>query len=926
MYRLDRYRGTSVPQLKGGLQKRHSCQAGLLASGLALFATLLVAASAHASIGDFENFGFESVTASSSVAQAGAHPDFTNGFRLNGDPNRLDGFGRAFPWGDLRNLSVSLPEGLTGNPAAFPTCRIDVFTNSLDGLSNPDVPQCPVDSQIGIVAPGLWNFFPQGFLREPLYNLESPGGDVVARIGFFGIFFPIFVDVKVDPSHNDALVATVVNTPATASHIDGSDVTIWGVPTDSSHDSERFNPVEAFSCFGACEPHPSGLGQRAFMSNPTSCGLKGVGFAANNYALPSRIVSDEASLGEVTNCEAVPFEPTMSLRPTSKIADSPSGVDVSLSLPQEALSDPTAIRTSDLKDAKVTLPKGFSLNAASAGGLEGCSESEVGLVSKSPTRFNDEEAHCPNAANVGTVEIATPVLEDPLKGALYVAKQYENPFGSLLAGYIVAKGKGIIVKQAARFELDQQTGQLTAIVQNAPQQPFSSLEMHLKGGARGVLQTPNKCGTYTSEYELTPWSGNASVKGSSSFVIDAGCSTGGFSPKLSAGVTNPVGGAYSPFVFDVTREDGEQNIGSLEVKPPKGETAKLAGVSLCPDADATAGDCPARSRIGSVNAAVGAGTLPLWVPQPGRAPTAVYLAGPYEKAPYSIVAKVPAQAGPFDLGVVTVRSGIYIDPETAKVTVRSDPLPQILQGIPVSYRRVHVSVDRSRFSLNPTSCAQTSVNATLFSSEGKTATPSDRFEVGGCRELPFKPSLSLRLHGGTRRGAHPRLRAVLRMKSGGANLARVQVALPRSEFLDNAHFKTICTRVQFAAQQCPAGSVYGRASVSTPLLDHPLRGPVYLRSSSHQLPDLVLDLNGQIHVILVGRVDSVNGGLRSTFESTPDAPFSKATLEMQGGKKGLFVNSTNLCTAANRATVRFVGQNGKIRDSAPLLANECKGK
>jgi hypothetical protein len=899
----------------------------LLACLTAAALTFSVAASAHGAISDFENFGFESVTASLSDARAGVHADFTNGFRLNGDPSRLDGTGRPFPWGDLRNLSVMLPEGLTGDPKAFPTCRLDVFTNSLDGISDPNAPQCPRDSQIGLVAPGLWNFFPQGFLHEPLYNLESPGGDVVARFGFFGIFFPIFVDVKVDPSRNDALVATLVNAPATASHIDGSDVTIWGDPTNSSHDSERFNPVEAFSCFGACEPHASGLGQRAFMSNPTSCGPKEVGFAADNYALPERIVSQQTTLAEIINCESVPFEPTMSLMPTSRSTDSPSGMNVSLRLPQEQLDDPNATRTSDLKDATVRLPKGVSLNASSADGLEGCSEAQAGLVSKNPIRFNDQEAACPNASKVGTVEIATPILEDPLKGSLYIAKQTQNPFGSLLAGYIVAKGKGIILKQAARFALDPQTGQITAVVENAPQQPFEDLEMHFNGGAQGVLRTPERCGTYTSEYELTPWSGNAPAKGTSSFTIDRGCDAGGFSPTLHAGATNPVGGDYSPFVFDVAREDGEQNLGAIDVKLPEGETAKLAGVRLCPNANAASGACPAASQIGSVNAAVGSGALPLWVPQAGKAPTAVYLAGPYEGAPYSVVAKVPAQAGPFDLGVVAVRSGIYVDPETTKVTVKSDPLPQILQGIPVDYRRVHVTVDRARFSLNPTSCARKAVDSTIISSLGKTASPSDHFQVGGCRELGFKPKLKLSLNGGTKRGAHPALRAVLRMKTGQANIAQARVALPNSEFIENAHFNTICTRVQFSAGNCPAGSIYGHARAFTPLLDRPLEGPVYLRSSSHELPDLVADLHGRIHVVLDGRVDSVNGGIRTTFEAVPDAPVDKFVLRMKGRKKGLFVNSTNLCAGVNRATARFTGQNGKAVASRPaVVAKGCGGK
>ncbi len=898
---------------------------------LALIVCAVAASPARADteLENFEKFNLESVSASLTNNQAGAHADFVTSFTVNGDPTKKDPFGQPLPWGPLRDLSVEIPPGLTGNAKAFPTCSVAVFTGALELLNDPSTEQCPTDSQVGLVSPGIQGAVPPGFINEPLYNLQPPGGDVVARLGFYSVFFPSFIDIRLDPQRENSLIATVTSTSnVDTSPLTGAITTIWAVPTDASHDSQRFNPFEAIACEGICSgvPIPSGLGKTAFMSNPTSCGEKSLGFRANIYPLPARFVSTETDLETIEDCAGVPFKPVMSIAPTERRAGSPSGVDVDLKVPQESITDPTAIRTSDLKDARVTLPKGVSLGSTAADGLEGCSEAQVGLESVAPVVFDAAQTNCPESSRVGTVKIVTPVLKDPLEGSLYVARQGENPFNSLLAGYIVAEGNGAIVKQAARFELDSASGQITAIVENAPQQPFSELEMHLKGGARGVVQMPRACGTYTSEYELTPWSGSAPVRGQSSFVVDQGCAAGGFAPKLQAGAINPVGGDYSPFVFNVSREDGEQNIAGLNVTLPKGETAKLAGVDLCPDAGATTGNCPTGSQIGSVNTAVGSGTLPLWVPQPGKAPTAVYLAGSYKGAPYSIVAKVPAQAGPFDLGVVAVRSGIYVDPETTQVSVRSDPLPQILQGIPINYRDIQVSVDRQQFSLNPTSCATKAVGATVTSSEGAKATPTDRFQVGGCRELAFKPKLALSLKGGTRRGAHPRLRAVLKMKSGGSNIAKAQVALPRSEFLENSHIKTICTRVQFAADDCPAASIYGRARAFSPLLDKPLEGPVYLRSSSHKLPDLVADLRGQIHVVLDGRIDSINGGIRNTFEAVPDAPVSKFVLEMQGGKKGLLVNSTNLCQSPNRATVRFDGQNGKTADSSPVLANSCKDR
>lgn len=896
----------------------------VLALWLGALLFCLTASPADAAVSDFD---FSAATASVSTPQAGDHPDLFTGFRFNGDPAHPDGLERPYPWGRVRDVSTELPAGLTGNPQAFPVCRADVFANVLQAVVDPSTEQCPTDSQVGIARVGLWNFNfapPDGFLAEPLYNLESPGGDVVARLGFYGYLYPIFIDIRLDPERDNALTATVVNAPS-QEPVTGTDIAVWGVPGAVSHNEERFNPLEAVLCSGPCNgPVPSGLGQVAFMTNPTSCGPAQVRFAASNYegfsANPRSV-----ALPDISGCDHVPFEPAMSLAPTSRGADSASGMDVDLTVPQPGLEAPNLLASAHLKRAVVTLPRGVTLNPSAADGLGGCSEAQVGLVSTGPPRFNAADPSCPESSKVGTAKITTPVLADPLEGSLYVARQGENPFGSFLAGYLVAKGKGVMVKVAGRFDLDPDTGQITAVFDDNPQQPFSDLQLHFKGGARGVLITPSTCGAYRTHYELTPWSGTAPVSGDSPFSIDQGCDAGGFSPGLNAGAANPVAGSHSPFIASVSREDGEQNVAGIEISPPRGELAKLAGVPVCPPAQAASGACPAASRIGSASVAVGAGTLPLWIPQPGRSPTAVYLGGPYKAAPYSLIVDVPAQAGPFDLGNVVTRAGIHVDPETTRVTVKSDPLPQILEGVPVGYRRVHVELDRPGFALNPTSCRTMTVDSQITSSLGATARPGSRFQLGGCGDLGFGPKLSLVLTGRTNRGAHPALRALLTMPGHGANIARARVALPHSEFLDQAHIKTICTRVQFGAEECPAGSVYGHARAITPLLDEPLEGNVYLRSSSHELPDLVADLRGRIHVVLDGRIDSINGGIRTTFASVPDAPVSRFVLMMKGGGKGLLVNSTNVCRRTHRARAQFTGQNGKTDDFAPVLRSGCGG-
>ena len=339
-----------------------------------------------------------------------------------------------------------------------------------------------------------------------------------------------------------------------------------------------------------------------------------------------------------------------------------------------------------------------------------------------------------------------------------------------------------------------------------------------------MLVNPGNCGDHTYTSTFTSWSGRT-VGATGSFAVDRNCEAGGFNPRLSAGTTNPVAGAYAPFAFNVSRNDGEQNVAAIGAALPKGELAKLAGVPLCPEPNAVAGSCPAASRIGQLNVAVGAGPRPLWVPQPGRAPTAMYLAGPYRGEPLSVVFRVPAQAGPFDLGTVSVRAAVHIDPITARISVSSDPLPQILQGVPIDYRQIRVGVDRPGFMLNPTSCPEQAVASTIVSDTGGAATPASRFQVGGCGNLGFKPRLYTRLFGGTKRGAHPRLRAVLKARPGHANVGRVALTLPPSELFDQTHVRSVCRRAQFAAGACPRASIYGSAKAISPLLDRPLERP-----------------------------------------------------------------------------------------------------
>ena len=578
----------------------------------------------------------------------------------------------------------------------------------------------------------------------------------------------------------------------------------------------------------------------------------------------------------------------------------------------------------------------MSINPAAANGLAACSEAQIELGGPEP-------ASCPPESQLGTAEVISPLFEHTLPGEIFLAQQRLNKFGALLALYVVIDDPvtGTVIKLPGRLEADPQSGQLTTRFEENPQLPFSHFRLRFFGGTGAALKTPEACGSYTIASEFSSWSGGAPTRSSDSFTLDRGadgkpCSPPRFAPTVRAGSGAPAAGQFSPFVLRLDRAEGEQRFATVNVQLPKGLLARLKGVPYCSDAalsqiptaegtggaQAAAPSCSAASQVGVLSTGLGSGARPYF------AGGKVYLAGPYKGAPLSLALVVPALAGPFDLGNVVVRAALQIDPETAQVAVVSDPIPSILHGIPTDIRSIVVDINRPQFTLNPTSCEPDSVGGSASSQQGLIASFSSRFQVGGCNDLGFKPRISLALNGPTKRGGHPALRAVVKYPAGGAysNVARAAVQLPHSAFFENDHLTSICTGPQFAAGKCPRSSIYGRAAVTTPLLDEALKGPVYLRASGGQraLPDLVAELNGQIKINLVGHIDSKNQGLRATFVGVPDAPIAKFTLSMSGGRKSLLVNSTDVCVRKHLATVSFTAHNGKVAKSRPALRASCR--
>ncbi len=884
--------------------------------------------------------------------QAGRHPSqYSNSFDFNRHTDST--FGSRFPVEDARDVFVDLPPGFVGAVVDLPQCTLAQLAN---GTAVTDVrPACAPGSQLGIarirIPEGETNFV-------AIYNLAPPPG-VPARFGLNVAGTLIVLDTHL-VSDDDGYHLRVGSTGvAQALAIDGNSLEFWGVPADPAHESQRSCAAQNPPSQGGT-PCPSDAEPRAFFRNPTTCaGPAGLTttIAADSWQNPGDFALrsiqghdlpgysfPESEWGDplgIEGCDEVPFEPTLDVDVTTNAADSPTGLSVDLGLPDDcwlpkatAEEAEEALCQSDLRSAAVTLPPGLALNPSAANGRKACSPAQAGVTSpvgRVPVAFDEAAVTCPDASKIGTVEVQTPLLDDPLGGAVYLAEQSHNPFGSLLAMYLVIEGQGIRIKQAGRVQLGED-GQLTTVFEETPQTPFSNLHVELFGGPRAALRTPAACGTHTATAKLTPWSGTGTVQSQGSFQVSEGCG-GGFDPKLSAGTETPLAGSSSPFNLRITRADATQEVAGLQIDLPPGLLSSLKGYAYCSDAalaavsedlgtgraQEAAPACPASSLVGTVTVGAGAGVNPFYTTA-GRA----YLAGPYKGAPVSLAVIAPAVAGPFDLGSVLVRNAIYVDPTSSRLRIASDPIPTVLHGVPLDLRDVRVHYNQT---LNPTSCEPFQVGSKITSAQGATASPSVHFQAAGCDRLGYKPRLVLRLKGGIKRSANPALTAVMRPRAGDANSGRIQVALPHSEFLAQAHIRTICTRVQFAANQCPKGSIYGRVSAVSPILDYVLTGNVYLRSSDNPLPDLVLALRGPAHqpvaIDAVGRIDQKDGGIRTTFSGLPDAPLTRVVLRMQGGEKSLLENSVNICRRPHRATVQMDGQNGKLRDFRPKLRVAC---
>ncbi len=840
---------------------------------------------------------------------AGTHPyEFTHTFTLNSNASGIPEESEA------RNVTVELPPGLIGNATAVQRCAREQFDHG----------QCPTGSQIGIAPSGLGGEAPLFQLTFAVYNLVPPPGHP-AEFGFTIFNNRVFLDASVRSNGDYGITEHVNNLPER--FIVTSDVTIWGDPADPGHDEMRTCYAPSGNEYVGC---PSSDGESAFLTLPTACaGPERYRASVNEWSDETivdqtSVLSHDANGNQVglSGCEHLNFRPSLSVAPDTSNADTPAGLTVELKASQEGLSAPGGIATSNIKDTTVTLPEGVVINPGQAAGLGACQTSESGIGS-------EEGSSCPNDSKVGTDEIETPLLKNSLKGNVYVL-QSNPPDLKLL---VAASGEGVNLKLVGDVHLDETTGRLTTMFKETPELPFTTFRLSFSGGAQAALATPLRCGSYATTSDFTPWSTPfvPDAFPSSEFVVSHGPGSSGcagatlpFSPALTAGSTTDQAGGFTSFSLLLTREDGQQRIGTLQFKTPEGLLGMISKIPLCPEAQANAGTCSAASQIGHTVVEAGPGPYPLVVPQPGQPPAPIYLTGGYKGAPYGLSIVVPLVVGPFTLQTQVVRARIEVDPLTTQLTVTTDPLPTIIDGIPADLRAINAVIDRPGFMFNPTGCEPQSFSGTAISTEGAAVPISSHFQMGSCRSLTFKPNFKVATSGKTSRKDGASLDAKILYPTGElgdnqassqSNVKMVKVDLPKQLPSRLTTLQKACPSATFQANPaaCPEDSKVGSATALTPVVPVELTGPAYFVSyGGAKFPELVIVLQGYgVTVYLHGETFISKAGITSsTFRKVPDVPITSFELKLPEGPYSALAANGNLCATKLNMPTAFTGQNG----------------
>jgi uncharacterized repeat protein (TIGR01451 family) len=830
-----------------------------------------------------------------------------------------------------KDIELSLPPGLVGDPNAVPQCSQQAFLEG-ENLS------CPVDTQVGTVKPFFYGGFPSAVY--PVYDLVPPAdapaelGFSVANVGRVTVFFHL----RLNEHGEYGLTASLNGIPETGP-LQGAILTLWGVPSEASHDLEREGTVGdgAQQDSEFCKPSvtvkagveeqircPSDAPAKPFLTLPSRCGSdQPFTIATDSWESPGQFQSFPSPELETTGCEQLAFTPSLTLAPQTTRAVTPSGYTVELHVPQN--EDPTGLAEADLRDATVTLPAGIVLSPSSTNGLQSCSPAQFALGSTN-------EASCPAQSQIGTVKIATPILSSPLEGQIFLGEPECAPCtpadaqeGKLVRLQLQAQSSGVTVKLEGSASIDQATGQMTVAFRESPQLPFEDLRLTLDGGSRAPLANASACGVpLSASSSLIPYSSETPAQPSSEPFELSGCPAPSFQPSLAAGTTDNQAGGFSPLTLTLSRSEQDEDLQSLSVRLPPGLLGMISKVQLCPEAQARAGTCAAQSEIGSATVGAGPG------PEPANVNGTVYLTGPYEGAPFGLSIVVPANVGPLSLGRIAIGAKIEVDPTTAALRISSGPLPQSLDGVPLQIRTVNLDIDREGLTFNPTDCEPLAFEGAAESAQSLTASVSSRFQAANCAALPFTPKLSGLTHARTSKehGAYLHVRIV--SAAGQANIAKLKIDLPKqlTPRLSTLQHACLVTVIEVDPARCPPASVVGSVTVITPVVRRPLVGPVYVVSHGRAAaPAVEFVLQGEgVTVEVVGQTSLQHGILAGTFRSLPDAPISMLGLVLTEGSHSLFAANlpakarSSMCGQSLAMPTEITGQNGAVLKQTTKLA------
>lgn len=888
--------------------------------------------------------------------RAGSHPfQLTTAFELNqtADTTPVSKTPDAEPVVLPKDLDFRWPAGLLGNPTTVPVCSDSEFL-AVVGAGDED--ECPADTAVGVatVTVNEPSSFKATVFTVPVFNLEPEAGEP-ARFGINVVEAgtPVYIDASVRTGSDYGVTVETRNITQTAGVLSAK-VTVWGVPGAAVHDPER-----GWGClfkslgFGSTKPCNVSEGKEPapFLSLPSQCGVPlESSVVGDSWADPGQysVLASYTSEG-LTGCGGLPFGPELTVGSDTTAGSSPQGLEVGVRVPQEPDENPLGVDSSGIRDVAVSFPEGVSVNPAAASGLEGCSEAQIGYLPGESTppevlRFEPGVPSCPAGARVGTVKITTPVLAHPLTGYVYLASSEspvldgmnENPFGTLLALYLVAQDpvSRTLVKLAGRISLGG-GGQVQTFFEGTPDVPFETAQISLFTGERAALSSPALCGTYQATGTFTPWDGGEPVSSHSSFQITSGPAGSGcpgsvlpFKSSLQAGSTNIQAGAYTPFVTRLSHPDGTQPFGRVSVTLPPGVAGVLTGVPLCAEAQANAGTCPAASLIGEASATVGAGDQPYTVTG-GK----VYLTEHFQGAPFGLSIVTPAVAGPFDLGDVTVRAGVAVNETTGQITVTTspqgatDPIPWILYGVPLQIKTLEVTVNRAGFTFNPTNCNQLSISTENTGLQNTISTNTVGFRVANCALLKFQPKFTASASSKISRLNGITFQTTLSYPNTGwgtqTNLAKVKVTLPKSLPSRQSTLRKACLASTFETNpaDCKPESLIGHATVTTPLLPVPLTGPAYFVSHGGEaFPSLTMLLQGYgITIKLVGNTLISHGITSTTFNTIPDLPFNTFQLTLPANPYSALSGYGNLCKTKPKTTIQYTTQNNQTTSTTQTI-------